>query len=110
MQSQREGKKVTSTSIGRSGSDGSVNVTHSRVGPDIGTPAWSVGPVGRSVDPRASVTRRLWPGVPRRRLRDITERAHPAATPAALVRDLTDALGPGRARAEPLELALYSGD
>jgi hypothetical protein len=48
MQSHRDVKKVTSTSIGHSGSAGSVNVTHSRVGPDIGTPV-SVAS-GSSVD------------------------------------------------------------
>jgi glycolate oxidase len=52
-----------------------------------------------------SVTRRLSPGAPRRRLRAITD-----SSITALLRDLAAALGPDRARAEPLELALYARD
>jgi glycolate oxidase subunit GlcD len=58
--------------------------------------------------------------VPRRRLRDITDRSSTAASVVApsvvdrsigaLLADLAAVLGPDRARAEPLELALYARD
>src|SRR6476620_3739398 len=108
MQLQCDFRQVTSTCQTCFLRRGSGNVTHSRTGPFAllalpGLLALLVPVIRSAVDCRKS-------GSPRSESSGIRQYHRWISSADALVADLEAGLGPGRARAEPLELALYSRD
>src|SRR4029079_6192970 len=102
-----DSRKVTSTCQIRPSSTGSSNDTHSLVGPlATATPVSLMGSSLRLVPRRSHAPLTLTPSASVAStvgsVRDIAD--------DALLDDLRSALGPDRARAEPLELALYGRD